>query len=221
MVSFCYSNLMQDQRKLWNNNHANQRLHAHSQVQTAFAEETSAIIPAHSTILELGCGEGNDSIYFANQSHSVIATDFSDIVLKQNKERWSNSNLTFSIQDTSAPLDFGDGTFDVVYARLSLHYFNDEATQKIFDEINRVLKPGGYISFMCKEISDPIYGKGVEIETDMFELDGHVRHFFSERYVAKLLALHDFTVESIATGKEQIHDKASAFIKVLARKPLS
>ena len=212
---------MQDQQKLWNKNHANQRLHAHSQKQTAFAEETNSLIPAHSTILELGCGEGNDCIYFANQGHSITATDFSDVVIAQNKERWSNPNLTFGIQDTSAPLGFGDKAFDVIYARLSLHYFDDKTTHKIFDEINRVLRPNGYISFMCKGVNDSIYGKGTKIETDMFELDGHVRHFFSEQYVRKLLGLHDFTAESIATGKEQIYDKVSAFIKVFARKPLS
>ena len=212
---------MQDQQKLWNNNHANQRLHAHSQKQTAFAEETNSVIPTHSTILELGCGEGNDSIYFANQGHTITAADFSDVVISQNKERWSNPNLTFLVQDTSTTLDFADNTFDVIYARLSLHYFDDKTTQKIFGEINRVLKPGGYISFMCKEVSDSIYGKGTEIESDMYELDGHIRHFFSKQYVDRLLKLHNFRAESIKTGKEQIYDKVSAFIKVFARKPVN
>lgn len=169
-------------------------------------------------MLELGCGEGNDSIYFANQGHTVTATDFSDIAIKQDKERWSNPRLRFEILDISTPFSWGDKSFSVVYARLSLHYFRDDATKAIFKEIHRVLRPGGLLCCMCKEVRDSIYGKGNEIEPDMYELDGHVRHFFSERYAKRLLEYSDLRTEMLETGKETIYDRQSAFIKIVAKK---
>ncbi len=209
---------MQDQRQLWDNAHTNLGLHVHSLRQTQFAEEVEATIPKASTILELGCGEGNDSAYFAKQGHAVVATDFSDVVIEQNHERWSQTNLLFKVQDTSEHLQYDDNSFGVVYARLSLHYSTDEITQKIFAEINRVLKPDGYLCFICKEVSDAIYGKGTQIESDMFELDGHVRHFFSEVYARKLLSDIGFRIESLTKGQEKIYERQSAFIKIIARK---
>ena len=207
---------MKDQKQFWNNAHSESIL-SHSEHQTAFAEDVNAVVPAHSQILELGCGVGNDSIYFAEQGHIVIATDFSDVLITQNQTRYNNSNLTFAQQDISQPLLFENEQFDAVYARLSLHYFTDAVTQQVFAEIARVLKPGGKLYFMCKSTDDRLYGKGDKIERDMFELDGHVRHFFSEAYAKKLLA-GLFTIDTLQTGQEDMYGKVSGFVKVFATK---
>lgn len=211
---------MKDQRAHWNHAHSERQLHKHSTKQTSFAEEVGAKLPPNTTILELGCGEGNDSIYFAELGHTVVATDFSDMAVTQNKQRWSHPNLTFKVQDTGQPLLFNDSSFHSIYARLSLHYFDDETTRKIFREISRVLKPGGILGFMCKTVDDDLHGKGNKIETNMYELDGHVRHFFSKDYVLDLLSEAGLLPEYIESGKDTLYDRQSAFIKVIARKPL-
>lgn len=209
---------MKDQRQHWNNAHEKQWLHAHSEHQTDFAEEVNSAIPKHANILELGCGEGNDSIYFADEGHDITATDFSDIVITQNQKRYNNANLHFAEQDISQPFNYPNDSFDVVYARLSLHYFPDSITRVIFKEIERVLKPGGVLHFMCKSTSDGIYGKGEKIEPDMYELDGHVRHFFSEAYVAELVGYVGLTDLAVVAGEDMLYDRKSAFIKASARK---
>jgi ubiquinone/menaquinone biosynthesis C-methylase UbiE len=209
---------VKDQRQHWNNAHEKQWLHAHSQHQSDFAEEVNSIIPKGAKILELGCGEGNDSIYFADEGHEVTATDFSDIVIAQNQKRYNNANLHFAEQDISQQFNYPDDSFDVVYARLSLHYFPDSITRTIFEEIERVLKPGGVLHFMCKSTSDGIYGKGEKIESDMYELDGHIRHFFSEAYTAKLASQAGLTELTVVAGEDMLYDRKSAFIKASAKK---
>lgn len=209
---------MKDQLEHWNNAHKNQWLHAHSQKQTAFAEEVNQAIPANASILELGCGEGNDSVYFAQAGHEITATDFSNVVIEQNRERYHHPQLQFEVQDISQQLKFADNSFDVVYARLSLHYFPDTTTRKIFKEIKDVLRPGGSLYFMCKATGDAIYGKGEELEPDMYELDGHVRHFFSEAYVRSLLGEAGLALRNMELGEELVYDRQSAFIKVKAQK---
>lgn len=207
---------MTDQKQFWNDAHSNAIIAAHSDKQTSFAEDSNKTLPGKAKLLELGCGEGNDSIYFAEQGHDVIATDVAESVISKNNQRYSHPHLRFALQDTSRPLDFPDSSFDAVYARLSLHYFTDATTRKAFAEIARVLRPGGKLCFMCKSTEDRLYGQGRQIEPDMFESD-HIRHFFSEAY-AKDLLQHDFTIERILSGKEDIYGKTSGFIKVVAVK---
>jgi len=142
---------MKDQLVHWNNAHAEQWLHKHSTDKTTFAEEVGRQISQGSKILELGCGEGNDSVYFAEHGHTVLATDFSDVAIEQNIKRWAHPNLFFKAQDMSHAFQFENKSFDVVYARLSLHYFTNETTRDIFREIARVLKPGGELYFSVNQ----------------------------------------------------------------------
>ena len=209
---------MKDQKQFWNDAHKKSIIAAHSTHQTRFAEEVNKILPAHSVLLELGCGEGNDSIYFAEQGHEVVATDVAKSIIAQNTHRYSHPKLRFVQQDTGEPLAFPDASFDAVYARLSLHYFTDVVTRGVFAEIARVLKPGGKFCFMCKSTDDRLYGKGKQIEPDMFESD-HIRHFFSETY-AKDVLKKDFTIESIKSGQEDIYGMTSCFVKAVAAKKL-
>lgn len=212
-------NIMKDQKRHWNNAHREQWLHKHSQRQTEFAEGVHSQIPTASSILELGCGEGNDSIFFAQKGHHVIAADFSDVAIHQNSERHHHNRLNFTEQDIAQPLAFTNDSFDVVYARLSLHYFTDAQTRRIFQEIARVLKPNGRLFFMCKSTDDPLYGKGQNIEADMFELDGHVRHFFSKKYAETMIEQAGLSPKEIVAGREKLYGHESAFIKASAVKP--
>lgn len=208
---------MHDQKELWNEMHRDAALKSHSEKQTDFAEAVNVVLSPNSVLLELGCGEANDSIYFAAHGHDVIATDFSDVVIAQHQLNHTQQNLHFEQLDISQSFPFDDSSFDAVYARLSLHYFVDTVTRQAFAEIARVLKPGGKLCFMCKSIEDRLFGKGTEVEPNMYQLDCHVRHFFSADYAKDLLAPH-FAADLIETGQEEMYGKMSGFVKVVATK---
>lgn len=137
-------------------------------------------------ILDLGGGEGKDSIFFAKNGYEVFCLDFSKNAINSCKNNIAQNKLKNLVHpilyDITKPLRFGDKTFDAVFAHLSLHYFDDETTTKIFDEIRRVLKNGGLLFLKVKSTKDPLYGKGKKIGKDMYEL-GHIRHFFSKEYL--------------------------------------
>lgn len=203
------------QRQIWDNLHKKGKLDHSFEKQTDFAEEVQNVIPPKSKILELGCGVGNDSFYFAQKGHHVLATDFSHVAIGNNKKRFRENNLQFEVLDMSKPMNFLDNAFDVVYARLSLHYFTDKVTKQIVREIHRILKPNGLLCFLCKSTQDPLYGKSKQIEKDMFDENGHVRHFFSENYVKECLE-GMYKIQQLQTGQENFYNSPSAFIKVIA-----
>lgn len=208
---------MNDQKQLWNNAHQKGEMSHYFSKPADFAEEVIKIIKPHSNILELGCGIGNDSIAFAKAGHKILATDFSDVAISRNLKQFREvSGLTFKVLDINERTSFNNDEFDIVYARLSLHYFTNEETRSIFDEIHRMLKPNGLLCFVCKSISDPLYGKGVKIEKDMFAYKDHVRHFFSEEY-AKSLLENSFKIEKMKSGDEKFYGNDSAFVQVIAK----
>lgn len=182
-----------------------------------FAKKAAGLFPPNSTILELGCGTRSDSVYFTGLGHLAVATDFLDSVIETNKKSVRIPNLQYKVMDLTQPFPYKDSDFDVVYARLSLHYFDDPTTKQVFGEIRRVLKPGGLLAFMCKSTKDPLYGVGDPFGKDIFVSKGHIRHFFSNEYVLKLLA-GKFEVESVDKSGEDFYGHPSSFIEVTARK---
>jgi len=176
-------------------------------------------------ILDLGSGEGKDGIFFAKNGYEVFCLDFSEKAIgscKENAESAGVENLVHPLlEDISKPFKFEDGEFDAVFAHLSLHYFDDATTTKIFDEIHRVLKMGGLFFANVKSVNDPLYGKGKKIDEDTYEL-GHVRHFFSEAYLLEkskrfeIVSVRELEDESEYAKKEV--SGRSVFLEMIARK---
>ncbi len=163
-------------------------------------------------ILDLGCGEGRDSIFFAREGLKITSVDFSEKARLSFKERVKKEHLEEKIEilekDILEISDFKENSFDVVYAHLSLHYFIDKKTTKLFSEIYRILKKGGLLSFRVKSITDKLYGKGKMIEKDMYEFNGHVRHFFSKEYL--LSNIKKFEIINITRQDKPLPDGSSA-----------
>ena len=185
---------------------------------SGFASECLARLTPGSNILELGCGTGEDAEAFARAGHRVIATDFVEATIAENRKRTRDiPNLQFQVMRNDDPYPFPDATFDAVYAHLTLHYFQHNITLGIMSEIRRVLRPGGWLMFACKSTDDPLYGQGEPIEPDMFVYpNGQVRHFFSEAYARALLA-SAYTGVEVAAHRGTLFGDPSAWITVFAR----
>jgi ubiquinone/menaquinone biosynthesis C-methylase UbiE len=105
--------------------------------------------------LEIGCGNGEVSRYIAKTyMGSVTATDIDSEQIDANlKLKDNTSNLTFQVAD-AIKLPFEDMSFDVVISFGVLHHI--DGWQKALSEINRVLKPGGYLIY-----ADVIYPEAI------------------------------------------------------------
>ena len=208
---------MVDQREYWNNRREAPKNDRYNGELSSFAKVAVPYFPTNAEVIELGCGYANDSAGFARLGFNVLATDFSEAAITNASEHFQGlPHINFEVLDISKLMPYKDARFDVVYARLSLHYFTDEVTKKVFKEIKRVLRPNGLLAFVCKTTDDPLYGQGELLEKDMFNLNGHIRHFFSEEYVRECLK-GDYTIELMTSGKERFGKEESAFVNVIAR----
>lgn len=92
-------------------------------------------------ILDLGCGAGEASVYFAKQGAQCVASDYTPGMVKtaQNLAEMHKVKLEGKIINAEA-IDFPDNVFDIVYASSILHHVN---YSKTLLEIHRILKPNG------------------------------------------------------------------------------
>lgn len=97
------------------------------------------------SILSLGCGSGDDTAWLqSNGAKEVIGVDISKNLIAIARGKYPN--VEFEVMDMEN-LSFDDSKFDMVYSSLALHYVSD--WNKLFEQIYRVLKPGGRVVFSC------------------------------------------------------------------------
>lgn len=134
-------------------------------------------------VLDLGCGIGQYTDYWIENGFQVTAADISAHALEALKARTPNA-ITLEV-DMSSPLPFHDHTFDVVFANLSIHFFDENTTRLLSNEIHRILKTGGlFIGSVNSSKAYPIIRDQVQTLADHFYLSGerYIRLFDREQF---------------------------------------
>lgn len=164
-------------------------------------------------LLDLGCGSGRDSFYFARRGFKVTALDISENEYQLAKlKEWNIEFLKSDIQKAK----IRQKSFGYIYAHLSLHYFNDIETTNIIDNLYQALKEGGYLFVKCKSINDPLFGKGRKIEDNFYEFNSAARHFFSKEYMKE--KLESFKIINIKKTNSFSHPGRASFIEAIVQK---
>ena len=194
----------------WKNKWSNRR----SEPATNFAKRAYKLIKTKNlkTLLDLGCGDGRDSIYFFSKGLQVTAVDFSKSGIRKLKARQNRINC---ILKDIRNINFTENSFDVIYAHLALHYFDDKTTSKVFNNLYKILKRGGLIFIKCKSTDDVLFGRGEKVGDNMYK-EGHIRHFFTKEYMIE--KLRRFKIIKVRRTSSVYHEYKSAFIEAVATK---
>ena len=142
-----------------------------------------------SKFLDLGCGIGADTQYLIERGYKVISVDYS-------KEAINNINLNIKggegkILDMNEKFTFDDNSFYLIIADISLHYFNEEKTKHIMNEIKRILKKNGILLARVSSINDKYYGAGSgdEIEERFYDHGSYSQRYFNEDDLKKYFGI--------------------------------
>ncbi|MBD2577355.1 class I SAM-dependent methyltransferase [Oscillatoria sp. FACHB-1406] len=117
-------------------------------------------------LLDLGCGAGENSVYFALKGAHCIATDYAPGMVEVARQLAEKNGVQIEAKTANAmALDFPDNTFDIVYAANLLHHLPDP--QMALREMHRVLKPGGKACFWDPLKHNPVINVYRRIATEV------------------------------------------------------
>jgi ubiquinone/menaquinone biosynthesis C-methylase UbiE len=145
-----------------------------------FVQEARPCFPGTGRVLELGCGTGDDGLWLAEQGYDVTQTDFIDDLFPDITLRAQDAGVKVDLQklDSRQLSALASKTYDVVFANLSLHYFDMATTKAIFAEIHRILKPGGVFAGLFNSTDDPETTEGEQLEENFYHINGIDKRFF-------------------------------------------
>lgn len=138
-------------------------------------------------ILDLGCGTGMSSVYFALKGAHVFAVDISSEMLRKVDELSRKYGVKLDMfKMTAENLRFDDGYFDFVFASGALHHTDVKLS---IPEVSRVLKIGCKAIFLEPLGYNPIINmyrsmtKEIRTESEMpfkYSHLNYMKDYFSE-----------------------------------------
>mmetsp|Transcript_24261 Transcript_24261/g.39431 ORF Transcript_24261/g.39431 Transcript_24261/m.39431 type:complete len:236 (+) Transcript_24261:64-771(+) len=188
------------EKDYWNNFYARFNISHPSQFCVMTAIEADRSCP----IVEFGCGNARDSIYFATHGYKVYACDLSKDAIEKNAEKNSSiEGLDFEVVDASAEDQVRavvekarttSGAANVtVYTRFFLHSIDQTQEDKFLAALAEVLSGGDklYFEYRCSmdEKLDKVHGKE------------HYRRYVDTPVMLEGLAKLGFAVEYEMTGR--------------------
>jgi SAM-dependent methyltransferase len=132
------------------------------------------------SILDAGCGTGENALFFAKLGHKVTGIDFLAEPINRAKQKATERGLTvtFLVMDALGLKDLPE-VFDTVIDSGLFDVFNDSDRRRYVEGLATVVKPGGRLFLLCfsdaepgsqgprrvsrKEIEDAFHGIGKSI----------------------------------------------------------
>ena len=108
------------------------------------------------SVLDAGCGTGENALFFAKRGHKVTGIDFLAEPINRAKQKAADRGLTatFLVMDALALKDLPE-VFDTVIDSGLFHVFNDSDRRRYVEGLATVVKPGGRLFLLCFSDQEP------------------------------------------------------------------
>lgn len=158
------------EKDYWNDFYGKFNISHPSQFCVMTAIETDRSCP----IVEFGCGNGRDSIYFATHGYTVYGCDLSKPAIEANNKKSADvPSIKFRVVDASCPdavwqiieeaRSKADAERVTVYTRFFLHSIDEKQQAKFFSALGSAMRAGDmiYHEYRSKEdaLLDKVHGK--------------------------------------------------------------
>ncbi|MHB8065984.1 MAG: methyltransferase domain-containing protein [Ruminiclostridium sp.] len=122
----------------------------------------------HLRLLDIGCGEGKDAVFFARNGYEVTAFDLAETGIEKTKRLAEHCGVYVNAF-TADVNEFRLNTeFDVIYSNGTLHYIPPEIRYEIFNNYKKFTTEGG-INILSAFVKKPFVGPAPDTEKYSYE----------------------------------------------------
>jgi SAM-dependent methyltransferase len=144
-----------------------------------------------SQVLDLGAGQGRDTLAFLRAGLAVTALDYAPNALAELTRAATAAGLaarlTTLAHDVRQPLPLPGESADGAYSHMLFNMALTTAElEGLAREVHRVLRPGGWHVYTVRHTGDPHHGTGITHGDNMTEHGGFIVHFFDRSLVDRL-----------------------------------
>ncbi len=185
-----------------------------------FAEEVIEYLKPRTTLLELGCGNGRDTVFFSNNNIHTTGIDQTVDQIDYLNENFANENLKFICDDFTKVTKL-NGLFDSIYSRFTFHAISEKQEDRVLQWIKDNLKTNGLFLLEVRSVNDILFNEGVEVADEKnAKITSHYRRFSDFRIIKqKLINLGFNIIFSIEdTDLAKYKDENPIVIRIIAKK---
>jgi len=101
-------------------------------------------------VIDVGCGTGENALYFAHAGHEVVGVDFAPEAIDRARRKAADRKIAaqFEIAD-ALDLSAYANSFDTATDCGVFHVFDDHDRAAYVRSVRGVLRPGGHMFVMC------------------------------------------------------------------------
>jgi len=163
-------------------------------------------------LLDVGCGTGRWSVFFAKQGFEVTGIDIAPQMISTGRAR-NALHCRFEVADAMR-LPFPNGTFDMVAAMATLEFLSDAS--RACTEMMRCLKRGGWLLIGTLNRLARINRERIAARSEPYVS----AHMFTPEELRDLLASFGETnILATAEHESGLGDESGAFIVAVTKKP--
>lgn len=194
---------------------------------SSFAGEMLKVIGNQTTtgepkyLLDLGCGNGRDSIFFAKNKIHVVGIDASNAAIEMLEEAYEEDvYLEFMCDDFVTANVLFQREYDYCYSRFTLHAISERQEEELIGNVYKALKKNGLFMIETRTIHDHIYGLGEQVEKNAYRYNEHYRRFIDPDEIVRKLVNMGFTIiyNEEKNGFSRIETDDPVLLRLVAKK---
>ena len=210
-----------DDKKYWTEYYAKNSKPTNA---STFAEFILPKLDENKNLIELGCGNGRDSIYFVQNKLNVVAVDQVQCEIDYLNENHKEENITF-VCDDFTNLDntkheiINETDFDYIYSRFTFHSINEKKENRTLDWIENSLSKGGCFLLEARSINDPMFKQGNALSENENFTNHYRRYMDLDDIVDKLESRNFEIIYKIEDNNLAVYKDDNPYvIRIIAKK---